>query len=293
MKAEVSVTGKTGVYGILGFPVSHSLSPVMQNAAFQASGIDSVYVPFAVSSDRLAAAIEGIRALQVKGFNVTIPHKTAVMPLLDQLAPSAVQAGAVNTVVNQRGVLIGHNTDGDGLVRSLSTDLGCEVRGARVLLVGAGGAARGALAALCRAQTRSIVIVNRTAAKADELVHAFALEFPATELQACGFDQLLLSELPRTDLLINATSLGMAGEEIEGLPLALLPGHARVYDMVYNPPETVLLKGTRIRGLKAANGLGMLVAQGELAFSIWHDKAPVAGVMRKALESLVPMTAKA
>jgi len=292
MISEAAITGKTGVYGIIGYPVDHSLSPVMQNAALRADAINGIYVPFAVAPDCLAAAVNGLRALQVKGCNVTIPHKTAIMPLLDELAPSAVQAGAVNTVVNQAGWLVGHNTDGDGLMASLHEDLACETAGARVVLLGAGGAARGALAALCRAGAASVAVVNRTLSAADALVARFCRDFPATELKVCGFDSSLAGLFPQTDLVINATSLGMAGEIIEGLPLALLSDHARVYDMVYNPPETRLLKNARYRGLKAANGSGMLVAQGELAYSLWHGKAPVPGAMRNALESFVTLSAK-
>ncbi len=288
-----AITGKTGVYGIIGFPVSHSLSPVMQNAALQASGIDGVYVPFAVAPDQLAAAIHGLRALQVCGFNVTIPHKTTIMPMLDRLAPSAVQAGAVNTVVNQEGGLIGHNTDGDGLVWSLEHDLDCRLEGARVMLIGAGGAARGALAALCRVGAKSVTVINRTRIAADSLIASFAAHFPETVLQACGFDPVLTTVLPQTDLVINATSLGMAGEKIEGLALALLPDHAKVYDMVYNPAHTPLLQDACSRGLKAANGLGMLVAQGERAFFLWHGRAPATGVMRNVVESFSSVPAKA
>lgn len=285
MKYESVITGKTDVYGIIGYPVDHSLSPVMQNAALQASGINGIYVPFAVVPEQLAVAISGLRALQVRGFNVTIPHKTAVMSLLDELAPSAIQAGAVNTVVNQAGCLVGHNTDGDGLVASLRDDLDFMVTGARVVLLGAGGAARGALAALCREGARSVTVVNRSLSAADTLIAAFVADFPETVLQAGGFDPSFTDLLPQTDLVINATSLGMAGEKIEGLSLALLPDHAKVYDMVYAPPQTRLLQDALSSGLKVANGFGMLVAQGELAFSRWHGKAPVAGVMRNALES--------
>lgn len=285
MIREPVVTGKTGVYGIIGHPVEHSLSPVMQNAALQANGINGIYVPFAVAPEQLAAAIGGLRALQVRGFNVTIPHKTAIMPLLDELAPSAIQAGAVNTVVNQAGCLIGHNTDGDGLVASLKDDLDCSVADSKVVLLGAGGAARGALAALCRAGARSVTVVNRTVSAADTLVTSFVADFPETLLQACCFDPFLAGLLPQTDLVINATSLGMAGEKIEGMPLALLPDHAKVYDMVYTPPQTQLLQDALSRGLQTANGLGMLVAQGELAYFLWHGKAPVADVMENALAS--------
>jgi len=282
MIAKTCATGKTRVYGIIGWPVAHSLSPVMQNAALQAAALDAIYVPFAVEPEHLAAAIAGLRALHVSGFNVTVPHKTAVLPLLDELACTAVQAGAVNTVVNRNGRLIGHNTDGDGLVASLKHDLGCTVFGAQVVLVGAGGAARGALAALCRAGVRSVRVFNRTLSVADTLITSFRSDFSGVLLQSCNSSSLA-SVLPETDLVINATSLGMAGEKIEGLPLALLPDHAKVYDMVYNPPLTPFLIDARSRGLMAANGLGMLVAQGELAFALWHGIQAGEGAMRNAL----------
>ncbi|WP_078791177.1 shikimate dehydrogenase [Trichlorobacter thiogenes] len=285
MNDKSVITGKTRIYGILGCPVTHSLSPVMQNAALHEAAVDAIYVPFCVEPDQLSAALSGLRALGVCGFNVTIPHKTVIMPLLDKLAPSAVQAGAVNTVVNQGGQLIGHNTDGDGLVRSLVKDLNCDVGGSKVVLVGAGGAARGALVALCRAGVKSVVVLNRTVAVAEGLIGSFRSSFPQIMLHGTALDGQSGQLVSDADLLINATSLGMAGEKIDGLTLALLPDHAKVYDMVYNPPLTPLLLDARNRGLQAANGLGMLVAQGELAFSLWHGIAPANDIMQKALSA--------
>ena len=285
MENSTVITGKTRIYGIIGCPITHSLSPVMQNAALHAAAVNATYVPFRVEPNQLDAAVSGLRALGVCGFNVTIPHKTSIMALLDGLAPSAVQAGAVNTVVNQEGQLIGHNTDGDGLVCSLLKDLDCAVAGHGVVLVGAGGAARGALAALCRAGVKSVVVLNRTKAAAEELSDSFRLVFPNTLLHGAALDGQSNCFLADADLLINATSLGMAGEKIDGLTLALLPDHAKVYDMVYTPSITPLLLDARTRGLKAANGLGMLVAQGELAFSLWHGVTPGHDVMESALSS--------
>ncbi len=292
MENSTVITGKTRVYGIIGCPVRHSLSPVMQNAALRAAAVDAVYVPFYVEPDQLSAAVSGLRALGVCGFNVTIPHKTSIMALLDELAPSAVQAGAVNTVVNQAGQLVGHNTDGDGLVCSLVKDLDCDVAGSRVVLVGAGGAARGALAAFCRAGVTSVVVLNRTLAAAEELSDSFRTSFPQTSFHGAKLDAQSGHFLAEADLLVNATSLGMSGEKIDGLTLALLPDHAKVYDMVYTPSLTPLLLDARTRGLKVANGLGMLVAQGELAFSLWHNVAPEHNVMKKSLSAFLN-TAKA
>lgn len=293
MNVESIVTGKTKVYGIIGWPVAHSLSPVMQNAAFQAAAVDAIYVPFAVAPDQLSAAISGLRAMHVSGFNVTIPHKTAIMTLLDELSPVAVQAGAVNTVVNQGGRLIGHNTDGDGLVISLEEDLNCPVTGSNVVLVGAGGAACGALAALCRAGVRSVVVLNRSLSAAEGLIASLRDHFPHILLRACTLGEQPEEVLRQSDLVINATSLGMSGEKIEGLSLALLPDHAKVYDMVYNASLTTLLHDAGKRGVKAVNGLGMLIAQGELAFELWHGIPAARGVMRTALQSFLSSAAKA
>lgn len=283
MHGEIPVTGATGVFGIIGCPVRHSLSPVMQNAAFRAAGIDALYVPFLVKPDQLAEGVDGLRALQVSGFNVTIPYKTAIMPFLDRLDQSAVAAGAVNVVVNRDGGLIGYNTDGAGLVLSLQRDLGCEPAGCRVVLVGAGGAARGALAALCRAGVASVSVLNRTASAAEEMLAAFAPRYPDIGFTVLNNDHTEQSFWSRQQLVINATSLGMKDEEIPGLPLACLSSDAKVYDMVYAPPETRLIKAAKNMGLAVANGLGMLVAQGELAFELWHDRTSPAGVMAKAL----------
>ena len=284
MQHDQCISGATKVYGIIGCPVAHSLSPVMHNAALRTAGIDGVYIPFPVEPEHLCAAISGLRSLQVAGFNVTVPYKTAIMPFLDELAPSAVQAGAVNTVVNHAGRLVGHNTDGAGLISSIRQDLICELTGTRIILVGAGGAARGALAALCREGVAAVTVVNRTQAAAEALILLFAADFPQTELRVATFDAIPDELIATTDLLINATTLGMADEKIDALSLVLLPGHAKVYDMVYAPPLTPLLADARRHGLACANGLGMLVAQGERAFVLWHGVPAAQGVMRSALD---------
>jgi len=258
----------------------------MQNAALQACGLDYIYVPFEVSSENLGAAISGLKVLGVAGFNVTIPHKTAVMKYLDDLDESAVAAGAVNTVKNISGRLIGYNTDGDGLVRSLAEDLGFDPRNSSVAIIGAGGAARGAIEALCRAGARHITIANRTYDRASKLASAMSAGFPGTELStAPGYEDLQQS-LPQIDLLINTTSLGMNRENIPCLRLNALPQTAKVYDMVYSPRITPLLIEASAVGLRGANGLGMLAAQGELAFTIWTGEIPPSGLMRCTLEAI-------
>ncbi len=280
---QAPVTGASRVYGIIGWPVCHSLSPVMQNAAFSAAGIDARYVPFPVAPEQLPQAVEGVRALQVAGVNVTIPYKTAIMPLLDELDPNARAAGAVNVVLNRNGKLVGYNTDGDGLISSLKKDLGCNPAGCRVVLVGAGGAARGALAALCRAGVASVAVLNRTAHAAREMIALFQRDYPLVDCAVIETDAVDSAFWSRQELVINATSLGMHGENITGLALTSLPSAAKVYDMVYAPPETPLLSAARALGFQAENGLGMLAAQGELAFALWNGTPSPENVMRDAL----------
>ncbi len=281
-----ALNGTTGVLGIIGNPVSHSRSPVMQNAALQACGLNYVYVPFEVAPDSLGEAVAGLKALGVAGINVTIPYKTEVMKYLDGLDETAVAAGAVNTVNNESGRLIGYNTDGEGLLRALSSDLDFTPHGRTILLIGAGGAARGALAALCRGGARQVIVYNRTHRTAVELVSIMAARYSATRLIALPDITALESALPTVDLVVNATSLGMKGEKIPWLKLELLPHTAKVYDMVYAPPHTELLGESARLGLRAANGLGMLAAQGEGAFSVWTGVTPPSGLMQSVLSGI-------
>ena len=280
------VNGTTRVLAIIGHPVEHSLSPAMQNAAVAASGLDYVYVPFGVAPERLGEAVSGLRALGVAGFNVTIPHKVAVMEYLDGLDESAEAAGAVNTVLNDTGRLIGYNTDGDGLVASLAEDLGFSPGTGTIVIVGAGGAARGAVAALSRAGARRIVIVNRSSGRARELANSLGARYGATEIIPTGGAGELKPWLEETALVVNTTSLGMNGEPIPFLALSGLPPTAAVYDMVYAPPVTPLLREAAALGLRCANGLGMLAAQGELAFRIWTGRTAPRGVMKGVLSGV-------
>lgn len=278
--------GSTRVLGIIGHPVRHSLSPLMQNAALQACGLDYIYVPFDVDSEGVGAALAGLRALGVAGFNVTIPYKTAVMPYLDELDDTAVAAGAVNTVKNSSGRLIGYNTDGDGLVKSLADDLDFMPQNSSVVIIGAGGAARGAVAALCRAGAKRIVIANRTQDRANELASLMSARYSGTELSIASGYEGLHDHLSQADVLVNTTSLGMNDETIPFIRLQDLSRSARVYDMVYSPPVTPLLREATGAGLKGANGLGMLAAQGELAFTIWTGVIPPSGLMRSAIDAI-------
>ena len=282
-----SLSGKTRVLGIIGDPVGHSLSPAIQNAAIQTCNLDYVYIPFPVTPEGLATAVYGLRALGVCGFNVTIPHKTAIMCYLDELDESAAAAGAVNTVKVSDGRMIGYNTDGDGFLRSLADDLNF-VPGVidTVILVGAGGAARGAVAALCRAGVGKIVVANRSLDKAFNLMEDMKTRYPKTCIEVTLLDKISDDQLGSASLLVNTTSIGMGGDGMDFLNLAKLPKAAIILDMVYSPTETMLLRNAALIGITAVNGLGMLAAQGELAFTIWTGEIPPKGLMKSVLQSI-------
>lgn len=280
------LSGTTRILGIIGNPVRHSLSPAMQNAAITACKLDYIYVPFAVLPESLGAAAAGLCALGVSGFNVTVPHKTAIMSYLDELDESAVAAGAVNTVLVRDGQMTGYNTDGHGFVSSLLDDLNYVAGTGKIVVIGAGGAARGAISALCRTGAERVVVVNRSINKASELVEEMSARYPNVGIEVTTQDQISEKHLGAASLLVNTTSIGMNGESIGFIDLAKLPKSAKVYDMVYSPAETPLLRDAASRGLAAVNGLGMLAAQGELAFNIWTGTTPPKGLMKRVLQSI-------
>ncbi len=256
----------------------------MQNAAFSAGNLDFVYVPFGVRPENLGEAVNGLRALGIAGFNVTIPHKTAIIPFLDRLEESAVAAGAVNVVQVCGSLLVGHNTDGDGLVDALLTDLDFVPGTGQIVVLGAGGAARGAVAALCRSGARQIALVNRSREHAERLCTDMQERFPGTVFSLIFPERIDQELLASTALLLNTTSVGMKGERFERLDLSALASSAKVYDMVYGASATPLVSDACRLGLGAVNGFGMLVAQGERAFEIWTGVKPPLGIMRRALE---------
>lgn len=280
----MDISGKTTVLGIIGWPVAHSLSPLMQNAALEAMGLDWIYVPFSVREDDLGRAVTGLRALGVAGFNVTIPHKTAIIPLLDRISPEALLMGAVNTVKREGDELVGHNTDGPGFIRSLAEDLGFDPEGKRVLVLGAGGAARAAVASLAQAGAATVTVANRSTAKGGELVEAFRGVLGGTQFAVMPLDiPLLNDEVQNFDLVVNTTSVGMGGTAFEGFDVTRMKPSTSVYDMVYAPWETPLLADASRAGLRCANGIGMLVAQGECALAVWTGMEPPSGVMRRRI----------
>lgn len=277
--------GKTKVVGIFGDPIQHSLSPRMQNAAIESCGLDAVYVPFHVTATQLCDAVAGIRAMDLRGVNLTIPHKEAACKLVDELDERAALVGAINTIVNQDGRLKGYNTDVVGLLNALKHGLGVDVAGRRVLILGAGGASRAAVVALCEGQAAWIGISNRTRKRAQGLIDELSPNFPGTAFAEYELSDSLTSVCPGSvDLLINASAVGLKGETF-AFPAAdcVRPGGA-ILDMVYASEPTALLRAGQERGLRTADGKGMLCSQGEVAFQLWFGCAPGAEVMRHALD---------
>ncbi len=277
----MKITGKTSVYGIIGFPVKHSLSPLMQTAALQACYVDGVYVPFEVPPERLEEAVKGIRALGIKGFNVTVPHKERVVELVDYLSEDAEFLGAVNTVKAEGGELYGFNTDAEGFLRSLLEE-GVEIEGKRILLFGAGGAARAVGYAFIKGGAKFINIVNRNFSRAKAVGELLGkrgnvLVYPLKE-------SVVETLLEDSDIVVNTTSVGMKPNDPPLFDYGKIPPGRTVVDIIYNPPETPLLKAARERGCKTVNGLGMLVHQGAMAFEIWTGKKAPVELMRRVLE---------
>ena len=280
----MSISGKSRIYGLLGDPVSHSLSPLMHNTAFNKNNIDAVYVPFHVSPRELSAAVDGLRALNIAGVNVTIPHKEAILPFLDQVDSAARLIGAVNTVVNDGGKLVGYNTDASGFLRSLCHELNFQPDDKCVVLLGAGGACRAAVVALAGAGVRSITIANRSIKRAERLVQSFSPHFPNVDFLSYVYSEKdYLFELSRADLIVNTTSVGLKGEKINFLPLESIKGSALIYDMIYSATGTPFIENFRSAGRVCANGLGMLAAQGEDAFFLWTGVRLPAGYLKKIL----------
>jgi shikimate dehydrogenase len=281
------LSAKTGVFCVLGHPIGHSLSPRMQNAALREMRVDGIYVAFDVAPEGLAEAVLGLRALGARGVNCTIPHKEAVIPLLDEISEEAALIGAVNTIVfGEDGKSTGHNTDAPGFLAALR-GAGFEPEGSRAVVLGAGGSARGVVAALVKARA-SVTLANRT----PERARALAERLGGTTVRVCSLEQEDLKEaLAGSDLLVNTTSVGMAPrvEEMPPVPGDSLREGLFVYDLIYNPLETTLLREARRRGARGTHGAGMLAHQGAIALELWTGKAaPVELMERAVLEGLAP-----
>ena len=268
--------------GIIGHPIGHSISPLFQQAALDAIGFDGTYQPWDVASDEVGGFIAGLRAPGTLGINVTVPHKEAVIPFLDEVDDWASTAGAVNTIVNRDGRLTGHNTDGIGFLRALREGAGFEPEGKAVLLLGAGGSARGVMYALARAGAARLVIANRTLERAQRLAQISADSgVPAEAAPLSGAPAASASAA----LIVNCTSMGMVhGPDENGSPLYAddIPATALVNDLVYNPLETPLLREAARAGAAVLGGIQMLVYQGAASFEMWTGQPAPVPVMLEA-----------
>ncbi len=270
------------LFGLLGHPVGHSMSPVFQNDAFANLGLDHYYQAFDVKEEEIQIAVEGLRALGVAGFNVTIPHKIAIMDYLDEIDEEAKIIGAVNTVVNKDGNLVGYNTDGQGYLESLLELTGDKIKQSNVLVIGAGGGARAIVTVLARYGVQKLSICNRTIEKAQALAK---ITQGKTEISTMTVREAE-SNLEQFDVIINTTSVGMS-PNINEMPISLdnMKAEAVVSDLVYNPKETKLLRVAKEKGATVQNGIGMLVGQGALAFEMWTNKQPDRARMRDIIEN--------
>lgn len=283
------IAGQSKIFGILGYPIHHTLSPIMQNAAFDGLSLPCHYLQFEVHPDHLERAVRGIIPLDIHGLNITLPHKEAVIPYLDELAGTAKQMGAVNTIARRGDALIGHNTDGEGFIRSL-TEAGIDPSGKRVLLLGAGGVARSVSFSLAETGVSEMVFITRNKDRGEGLAKALRSLFPGLKISVVPSDLTADGHLvwhPAEHLptiLVNATPLGMKKEDPLPFPeSSLRPGWV-VVDLVYRPRETPLLRSAKRVGAQGVPGIGMLLHQGALAFEIWlKEKAPLS-LMREALE---------
>lgn len=270
--------------GLLGWPVSHSHSPNMHNAAFAELDLDWAYIPLPVRPGDLKQALLGLMALNFVGGNVTVPHKQAVMRYMDDVSKAAKTIGAVNTIHLKDGKFVGYNTDSTGFLNSL-IEANYHPKGMRVAVLGAGGAARAVVFALAWAEVNSVVVLNRTAERAAFLIDDLIEAFPGSKLHFAPLsDSSVVALKDSFDLVVNTTSVGMH-PNIEGCPWPdkiPMPATAAYYDLVYNPVETTFLARAKAAGAKTIDGLGMLVHQGAAAFEFWTGQSAPIEVMRLA-----------
>jgi shikimate dehydrogenase len=283
------IDGKTRLAGVVGWPLGHTLSPAMHNVAYREMGLNWVYVPIPVPDETaLLRFSSAAKVLPFVGFNVTMPYKRTMMNLCDEVAAMAELAGAVNTVHVVDGHLIGYNTDGRGLLESLSDEADFEAEGSKVVLIGAGGAAGAALVGMILGNAASVHVVNRTLDKASGLARRAAGRARNTAVEAVQLDGGAEEVVTQADLVVNCTPLGMKPDDALPVPASWLREGQIVADMVYRPAETELMRAARKQGAVPIGGMGMLVNQGAIAVEIWESRSQKAAprdVMRAAAEA--------
>ncbi|PSB10111.1 shikimate dehydrogenase [filamentous cyanobacterium CCP2] len=288
------ITGKTQLLGVVGHPIEHSLSPVMHNAALEALGVDYVYVPFAVAPEDLAAAVEGFQAIGIRGFNVTIPHKQTIMPLLASISDLAQAVGAVNTVCWTEQGWSGTNTDVEGFVaplRSFSQDW----NQSKAVVLGNGGAARAVVAGCAQLGCSQVQVVGRNAEKLQDFAHSWENSPIPVNLSIHSWDELPRL-LPEAALLVNTTPVGMAPHP-HASPLTIadlqhLSPHTIAYDLIYTPRPTQFLQQASAQGAIPIDGLEMLVQQGAVGLKLWLQRAVPVEIMRQSLLAYLGEAAK-
>lgn len=283
----MDISATTNIYGIFGHPVSHSLSPLMHNKAFEELGLNCVYLGFDIEPGKLSSAVSAIKTLNVKGINITIPHKEAMVNQLNDLTEPVILTGAVNTIKNEDGRLVGYNTDVPGVMRAIKEEFNFNPQYKTAFLVGAGGASRAVVAGMCLGGIRQIVIANRTLDRANLLKTQFSDQYPNVIFKTVALSDAIKikSFLADSDIVVNSSPAGMGEIPPLDLPLKAIAKDAPVYDLVYKPILTPLVKQARELGLKAESGLGMLLYQGVEAFEIWTGKKAPVDSMREVLYS--------
>ncbi len=277
----MSISGKTRVCGVIGDPIEHTLSPIMHNAAFKELELDYAFLAFKVKPAQVEAAVNGMRALNIRGLNVTMPHKTSVIKYLDRVDLSAQIVNSVNTILHKEGLLFGFNTDGVGALKALKEN-GVELKGRKVLLLGAGGAAR-AIAYTLAKEADELAVLNRTPKQAQEIAKLVSKALNKKVAAGSLSPADIKLNLQDSDILVNATSIGMKpNPDVSPVPAELLRPELSVMDIVYNPLETKLAKNAKIAGAKVVSGVEMLIYQGAASFEIWTGKSAPVEVMRKA-----------
>jgi shikimate dehydrogenase len=279
--------------GVFGRPVAHSLSPQIQNAALKESAIAMQYARFEIAPEELETALALMRQLDFEGLNLTVPHKIAALALVDDADETAQAVGAINTIKIDGPRLIGFNTDGAGFSRAIREEFSVDLRDLRVLLLGAGGAARAIALQCAKENCERLVIANRDREKADRLAESLRDYFagprvlgPVPRLQAISWDEAAFRyQIANVDLVVNATPLGLNRNEPSPIPTRLLAPHLMVYDTVYSNGPTAFVSSAMNAGARATNGRSMLLHQGALAFEIWFDQTAPIDAMRKALRS--------
>ena len=277
--------------GVLGDPVEHSLSPQMQNAALKQSKIAMQYSRFRISSNDLREALESIRKLEFVGLNLTIPHKVAALEFLDSADDNVKRIGATNVIKIENGKLRGFNTDGRGFARAVREEFSVDLRDLRILVLGAGGAARAIALQCAKENCERLVIANRTFEKGQKLADSLRDFFsgpkvfgPVPRLQAIPWEERAFQfQIANVDLVVNATPVGLNRGDASTIPARLLAPHVMVYDTIYSDKRTPLVAAAIEAGARGANGLSMLLHQGALAFEIWFQREAPLEVMRGAI----------